>query len=159
MDVALKTEENKILVFTLDESACALLLSNVVRVIHAIEIRKLPKAPGIVKGIINVNVEIIPVFDIRKRFGHQSKEVEADDRIIIANTGKRKVAFFADTVSGVEELESTQYESITESLSFADYVKGVAKVKNEMILIHDLEQFLNIDEEKGLEEALLAKTT
>ena len=40
--------------------------------------------------------------------------------------------------------------------AYAEYIKGVAKVKNEMILIHNLEQFLSLDEEKALEEALNA---
>ena len=156
MEKTLKSEEYKILVFTLDELACALHISNVVRVIRAMEIRKLPKAPEIIKGIINVRGKIIPVVDIRKRFGHLRREVKADDRIIIADTGKRKVAFFADTVSDIEELDSHQYEGSEESLSYAEYIKGVAKVKNEMILIHNLEQFLSLDEEKALEEALNA---
>jgi purine-binding chemotaxis protein CheW len=158
MENSITKEEYKILVFTLDELACALHISSVVRVIHAMEVRKLPKAPEIIKGIINVRGKIIPVVDIRKRFGHLRREIEADDRIIIADTGKRKVAFFADTVSDIEVLESRQFTSSDESLSFAEYIKGVAKVKNEMILIHDLEQFLSLDEEKALEEALNAKT-
>jgi purine-binding chemotaxis protein CheW len=148
------TKQYKILVFTLDELACALHISNVVKVIRALEISKLPKAPEIIKGIIYFKGQIIPVVDIRKRFGHLRREVEADDRIIIADTGKRKVAFFVDSVSKIKEMESHQLESSAESLSFTEYNKGIPETESEMILIHDLEQFLSFDEEKALEEAL-----
>lgn len=157
METSLKTKAYKILVFTLDELACALHISNFVRVIRAVEINKLPKAPEIIKGIIYVRGKIIPVLDIRKRFGHLRREVKADDRIIIAETGKRKVAFFADTVSDIEELEPTQFENSGKLLSSGDCIKGVAGVKNDLILIHDLDEFLSLEEEKALEEALEAK--
>jgi purine-binding chemotaxis protein CheW len=158
MDNALHTKESKILIFTLDELIFALYLSNVIRVIPAMEIRELPKAPDIIKGIINVQGLIIPVVDIRKRFGHSGRKTEIDDRIIIADTGKRKVALFADTVSDIKELESNQFVSSKKSLPFAEYIAGVAKIDNEIILIHDLEEFLSLDEDKGLEEALKANT-
>jgi purine-binding chemotaxis protein CheW len=149
-----KTNQYKILVFTLDELACALNISSVVRVIRALEISKLPKAPEIIKGIIHFRGQIIPVVDIRKRFGHLRREIEANDRIIIADTGKRKVAFFADSVSEMKELKSRHPDSSEESVSFAEYKKGTTEVDNEMMLIHDLEKFLSYDEEKALEEAL-----
>jgi purine-binding chemotaxis protein CheW len=158
MENSLHTKGSKILIFTLDELAFALHLSNVIRVIPAMEIRELPKAPDIIKGIINVQGLIIPVVDIRKRFGHSGRKTEIDDRIIIADTGKRKVAFFADTVSDIKELESKQFVSSKKSLPFAEYITGVAKIDNEIILIHDLEEFLSLDEDMGLEEALKANT-
>ncbi len=61
--------DNQILVFTLDEFSYALPLGNVLRVIHAIAIRNLPQSPEIISGIINVQGQIIPVINIRKRFG------------------------------------------------------------------------------------------
>jgi purine-binding chemotaxis protein CheW len=154
MDKSITTKHYKIVVFTLDELACALNVANVVRVIRALEISKLPKAPEIIKGIIHFRGQIIPVVDIRKRFGHLRRKIKADDRIIIADTGKRKVAFFADSVSEIQELESHQLVSSAESVSFAQFKKGITEVGNEMIMINNLEQFLSFDEEKALEEAL-----
>jgi purine-binding chemotaxis protein CheW len=154
MDKSITTKHYRILVFTLDELACALNVANVVRVIRALEISKLPKAPEIIKGIIHFKGQIIPVVDIRKRFGHLRREIDARDRIIIADTGKRKVAFFADSVSEMQELESHKFDSSAESASFTQYKKGITEMENELILINDLEQFLSLDEEKALEKAL-----
>ncbi len=148
---------NEILIFTLDELTYALQLPAVARVIHAMEARPLPKSPEIISGIINVQGQIIPVVDIRKRFGLAERETDIDDRIIIADTGKRRIAMFVDTVTGIKELSSRQFSDFGKELPFAAYIKGVAKLDNELILIYDLEQFLNLDEELVLEQALKGK--
>jgi purine-binding chemotaxis protein CheW len=129
----------------------------VVRVIHAIEIRHLPKAPEIIIGIINVKGQIIPVADIRKRFGLAEREINLDDRLIIADTGKRKVAFLADSVTGIRDLAPGQQKQAKETLPFAEHLRGVAKVDDGLVLIYDLDRFLSLDEEKELEQALKTK--
>jgi purine-binding chemotaxis protein CheW len=157
MSESFPTTAQQIVVFTLDEMSYALSLNNVVRVIHAVEVRRLPNAPEIISGIINIQGQIIPVADIRKRFGLAEREIELDDRMIIADTGKRKVALFVDAVTGIKDLATRQFVNSEEALPFAEYIKGVAKVDDELILIYDLEQFLSLDEEKELEHALKTK--
>jgi purine-binding chemotaxis protein CheW len=152
-----QTATDQIVVFTLDELLYALPLHAVIKVIHAIEIRHLPKAPEIITGIINVKGQIIPVADIRKRFGMVSREIDPDDRLIIADTGKRHVAILVDTVTGIRDLAPRQLAVAKETLPFAEHLRGVAKVDSELILIYDLEQFLSLDEVKELEQALKTK--
>jgi purine-binding chemotaxis protein CheW len=147
----------QILVFTLDEQPYALSLHSVVKVIYAIEIRHLPNAPEIINGIINVKGQIIPVADIRKRFGLTGHEIDPDDRLIIADTGKRQVAILVDSVTGIRNLEPGQLSVACEMLPFAEHLSGVAKIDDELILIYDLEQFLNLEEENVLAQALKAR--
>lgn len=157
MSETFKTATDQIIVFTLDELLYALPLPAVVKVIHAVEIRHLPKAPEIIAGIINVKGQIIPVADIRKRFGLEAHEINLDDRLIIANTGKREVAILVDKVTGIRDLTPRQMSDAQETLPFAEQLKGVAKIDDELILIYDLEQFLSLEEEKVLEQALKTK--
>jgi purine-binding chemotaxis protein CheW len=157
MNKSKNTTSNQILAFTLDELFYAVPLIAVVKVIHAVEIRHLPKAPEIIAGIINVKGQIIPVADIRKRFGLAAHEIDPDDRLIIVDTGKRQVAILVDTVTGIRDLVPGQQKQARETLPFAEYLKGVAKIDDELILIYDLEQFLSLDEEKELEHALKTK--
>jgi purine-binding chemotaxis protein CheW len=154
MNESFQTITDQIVVFTLDELLYALPLPAVVKVIHAIEIRHLPEAPEIISGIINVRGRIIPVADIRKRFGLVVREIDPDDRLIIADTGKRQVAIMVDTVTGIRNLAPGQQKQARETLQFAKHLKGVAKIDNELILIYDLEQFLSLEEERVLEQAL-----
>jgi purine-binding chemotaxis protein CheW len=154
MSESLHAKTDQIVVFTLDELLYALPLPAVARVIHAVEIRHLPKAPEIITGIINVKGQIIPVADIRKRFGLAEREIDLDDRLIIADTGIRKVAILVDTVTGIRDLAPGQSKKARETLPFAEYLEGVAKIDDELVLIYDLEQFLSLDEEKKLEQAM-----
>ena len=144
----------QIVTFGLDQQLYALPLNCVVRVIHTVYISSLPKAPAIICGIINVKGQIIPVVDIRVRFGLVSREIECDDQLIIANTGKRTIALVVDEVNEILEVDANQYVNTVDSMPFAGYIGGIAKIQDEMVLIYDLEQFLNIDEEQELEMAL-----
>jgi purine-binding chemotaxis protein CheW len=141
-------------VFALDEPRYALLLSAVEKVVRAVEITPLPKAPEIVVGVINAQGRILPVLDIRKRFRLPAREMKPDDRFIIARTSRRQVALVVDSVVGVHKLAEREMVSAKEALPFAQYLKGVAKVENNLVLIHDLDQFLSLDEERVLDTAL-----
>ena len=147
----------QLVIFTLDYQAYALPLNCVVRIIHAVEITNLPKAPDIISGIINVKGQIVPVVDIRKRFGFTSRELIPEDQLIIADTGKRQVALLVDQVSRIQTISSRQQIDTKETLPFAEYISGVVKIDDELILIYDLEQFLNLHEEMELEWALTKK--
>jgi len=149
---------NQIVLFALDEPHYALPLSAVVRVVRVVEIMPLPKAPEIVLGAINVQGQVTPVIDIRKRFRLQPREMGLDDRFIIARTSKRVVAMLADAVIGVRALSDGEIASAVHALPFAKYLHGVAKIEDGIVLIYDLEQFLSLDEERTLDAALSEET-
>jgi hypothetical protein len=71
------------------------------KVVRAAEITPLPKAPEIVLGVVNWQGRIIPVVNMRARFGLAAREIDLADRLIFARTGKRAVALIADFVDGV----------------------------------------------------------
>ena len=96
-------KSNQLVVFTLDDQKYALYLPVVVRVVSAVEVTPLPKAPDIVLGVINIQGKVIPVANIRKRFGLPERQIELSDQFIIANTSKSTVVLVAYTVSGVIE--------------------------------------------------------
>ena len=145
---------DQIVTFSLDQRLYALPLNSVVRVIHAVYISSLPKAPNIVCGVINVKGVIIPVVDIRKRFGLASREIESNDQLIIANTGKRTIAIMVDEVNEILAIDAGQQINTREEMSYVGYIGGIAKIQDELVLIYDLERFLDLDEEKRLEIAL-----
>lgn len=146
---------DQIVVFSLDEHSYALSLSGVVRIIHAIEIRPVPDAPEIISGIINIKGRVIPVADIRWRFGLPVSEINPDNHIIITDTGKREIAILVDSVTGIRVLTPDQIEPVKENIPFAGMLKGIAKVDDSLILIYDLEGFLSLEEEKILDNALI----
>ena len=140
--------------FNLDDQKYALFLSAVIRIIRVVEITGLPKAPEIVLGVINMHGLIISVFDIRKRFQLPQREMQLGDQLIIASTSKRTVALLVDSVSDVIDIPEEKIIAGEKILPGLEYVEGVVKTEDGMILIHDLEQFLSLQEEKALHEAL-----
>lgn len=143
-----------IVLFSLDELRFALYLSAVERIVRTVEITPLPKAPEIVMGVVNFHGEIIPVINIRKRFNLPAREIELDDQLIIARTSKRLVGLLVDSVSGVHELEHHQLTATEGAFPYADYLSGIASIDNDIVLIHDLEKFLSLDEQQVMDEVL-----
>ena len=140
--------------FNLDDQKYALFLSAVIRIIRVVEITRLPKAPEIVLGVINMHGLVIPVFDIRKRFRLPQKEIQPDHQLIVGTTSKRTVALLVDSVSDVIDISEEKIIAGKKILPGLEYVEGVVKTEDGMILIHDLEQFLSLQEEKALHEAM-----
>ena len=147
---------NKIVIFTLGETRCALSLSRVEKVIRAVEISQLPKAPEIVLGIINYAGKLVPVIDVRRRFRFSPQEFSMDNRFILARTASRLVALIVDAVDEIAGLTSEEMVSTEQEIPFAEHLKGVAKIKGNLIMIYDLDQFLSFDEEQSLNSAISA---
>jgi purine-binding chemotaxis protein CheW len=117
-----------LVVFPLDEQRYALHLSAVERVLRAAEVTQLPRAPGIVRGVVNMRGRVIPVLDIRKRFRLPDHEVDLDDRLILARTSRRRVVLSADAVSGIIERLEEDVIGAEDVLPGLEYVQGVPKL-------------------------------
>lgn len=140
--------------FCLDEPRYALYLSAVQRVVQAVEITPLPKAPDIVLGVINFQGEIIPVINIRKRFRLPLREINLEDQFIIAQTTKRWVVLVVDSVIGVYEIDRHYVIDAEKVFPYTNYLSGITTIETDIILINDLDGFLSLDEEKILDETL-----
>jgi len=144
----------KLVAFAIERQRYALYLSAVEQIVRAVEITSLPKAPEIVAGVINLHGRVIPVLNIRRRFRLPEREISSSDQFIIARTSKRTVALCADDVSGVIECPEQEVESSREILPHMEYVEGVVKLDDGIVLIHDLDTFLSLEEEKKLDKAV-----
>ncbi|MBI4530070.1 MAG: chemotaxis protein CheW, partial [Candidatus Latescibacteria bacterium] len=82
-------ESHQLVVFTLDEQRYALHLSAVERVVCSVEVTPLPKAPEVVLGVINVQGQVLPVVNIRKRFQLPERGITLTDHFIVAQTARR----------------------------------------------------------------------
>ncbi len=141
-------------VFTLDAQRYAIHLSNVERVIRVVELTPLPQAPEIVLGVVNVQGRIVPVVNIRKRFRLPEREMNLSDQLIIAHTSRRTVGLMVDTVIGVLDRSEKEVIAAEKILPNLVHVEGVVKLEDGMVLIHDLDKFLSLEEEKTLADAM-----
>lgn len=152
----MSNEFHYIVLFTLDDQRYALRLDAVERVVRAVEITPLPKAPEIVIGVINVQGRIVPVVNIRRRFRLPERELKLSDQIVIARTSRRTVALVVDAVRGVTELSGKQIVWPEDIVPQMQYVEGVVKLEDGLVLIHDLDRFLSLNEEITLDVAMNA---
>jgi purine-binding chemotaxis protein CheW len=112
------------------------------------------RAPGIVLGAIDVQGRVLPVFNMRRRFGLPERAVDPADHFLIAHTPQRTVVLVIDAAQGVFEHAAT---AITETASIArhlEHIRGVIQLNDGLVLIHDLEHFLSPDEARVLDEAM-----
>ena len=142
------------MVFKLDEQQYALRLEAVERVVRAAAITPLPKTPDIILGILDIQGEIVPVIDVRKRFRLPAREIRPSDQFIIARTRSLKVALLVDASQSVVEEAVAGHITPDDFMSDMEYVAGVTRNEDGLVLIHDLDKFLSLEEEKLLLEAM-----
>jgi purine-binding chemotaxis protein CheW len=148
-----------ILPFEVADRAGAIALETVRRVLRATEILPLPRTPRIVEGIIDFHGEIVPVIDLRERFGLARKALDLSDRFIIADAGGLLVGLHVDSVGTASSVEPKQVgtgggKSLSESLGIA----GAASLPDGMLLIHDLDSFFTAAEREAISSALAERT-
>lgn len=143
-----------LVVFKLDESDFGIDLTAVERALRAVSITVLPQAPEIILGVINVQGRIIPVVNTRKRFRLPEREIDIDDRFLVVRASRRSFAFMVDAVNEVVEISPQQMIGAKTILPDLEYLQGVVKLPNGMILIHDPDTFLSLEEEQVLNEVM-----
>jgi purine-binding chemotaxis protein CheW len=141
-------------VLSFDALRVALPLRFVERVVRAVYLTPLPDAPDIVLGVVNVQGRVIPAVNMRKRFHLPEREIALDDQLVIAHTGQRSVALVADTVDGVFEFAEPDIAGADTILPGLEFVAGVVKLADGLILIHNLDRFLSLAEAQSLDRAL-----
>jgi len=147
-------EHSQLVILRLDEQRYALPLALVERIVRAVEVTPLPKSPDIVVGAIVVAGSVLPVLDIRRRFGLPEREISPADQFLIAHTDHRTVVLVVDEVQGVIERPLTEIVGSAQIVPGLEQIHGVIKLDDGLVLIHDLEKFLSLDEERSLDKAM-----
>jgi purine-binding chemotaxis protein CheW len=131
-------------------------MGTVREVLRAVFITPLPGAPPVVEGIIDVRGTVVPVYDLRARFGLPIRPLHPDHRLITAWTGDRLIALHCERTDWLVSVPATAMER-SGAVSLGDRrLAGVAKLPDGIILITDLPAFLDDAERAALDAALAA---
>lgn len=144
----------QLVVFRLDERRYALPLTIVERVLHAVEITPLPKAPPIVLGAIDVHGRVLPVLNVRRRFLVPDREVGPADWFLLARTARHTVVLVVDEAEGVVERPDAEIVPSIQIVPGLEAFPGVLSLDDGLMLIHDVERFLSLAEARALDEAM-----
>lgn len=132
----------------------ALTSSAVREIVRAVSIAPLPKAPPIIEGVINVRGALVPVLDIRQRFGLPAAPLTPSDHLILAVAGARDVALRVDQATDLISVPDNQVDGPHASAPGAELISGIARLPDGVLVIHDLERFLSLDEARATSSAL-----
>jgi purine-binding chemotaxis protein CheW len=164
----------QLVLFTLDGQTFALELASVYRVVRALEVTPLPNAPAVILGVVNVQGEIASVVSLRHRFRLPKREITPSDQFILVSSttsadlpipgptqsatqspaNTRTLALVVDSVAGIITVQKESIAVGEEIVPSLEYVQGVAKLADGLILIHNLERCLSLHEEQMLDNAL-----
>jgi purine-binding chemotaxis protein CheW len=143
-----------LLIFTLDRQRYALRLDAVERVVRAAAITPIPKAPEVVLGILDIQGRVIPVIDLRRRFRTPLRELRSTDQFVVAKCGALTLALMVDGTDGVLEQTDQRETAADRIVAGLEFLEGVTRTEDGLVLIHDLERLLFPAEEELLARAL-----
>ena len=132
-----RNETVQLLTFKLDDQEYALDIFNVVQVVRMVALTRPPKAPDYMEGMFNLRGKVIPVINVRLRYGLPSKPHDLDTQLLIAKAGGKMLAITVDVVSEVLNLSTETIEAPEQIGPELEYLKAVAKVGDRLILILD----------------------
>ncbi len=154
MDENARESETQLVVFMLGEEEFACEINNVAEVLKMTRVTPLPQSIDFVEGVINLRGEVIPVIDLRKRFGLEETERTSESRIIIVEVDGRMFGLIVDSVSEVARLPNKQIQDAPEQVAGgrSHLIMGVGKIDDRMLIILNIEHVLSIDEQIALDE-------
>ena len=154
MAVDAAQEEKQLVVFDLDSESYGVDIGAVREIIRMQEITRVPRTPEFVEGVINLRGKVIPVVDLRKRFGLAVGEENKDNRIVVVDIGGQDIGVVVDAVTEVLRIPASAIEPPSSVITSADseYLLGIVKLADKMIILLELESVLSEKEKDLLSE-------
>lgn len=140
--------------FNLGKEEFAVDILKIQEINRIVEITKVPKSPDFVEGVINLRGKVIPIVDLRKRFGLPSSENTKDTRIVVVDIAHKVIGLVVDAVSEVLRLPAETVEPAPPMVAGIDseYIDGVGKLEDRLLILLDLNKILTEDERGVLEK-------
>jgi purine-binding chemotaxis protein CheW len=130
-------------------------IGSVREIVRVPEITAVPSAPETVEGVINLRGKIIPVMDLRKRFGQSEIQPDKKNRILVVELDNKLVGLIVNAASEVLKIAPSEIEAPGNLFAEGEsgYVTGVGKLKGRLIILLDIAKLLHRPEFKRFEEA------
>ncbi|KPK02685.1 MAG: chemotaxis protein CheW [Nitrospira bacterium SG8_35_4] len=144
---AVREEVLQFVTFTLNNEEYAVDILSVQEINRITEITKIPNSPPYVEGVVNLRGKVIPVINLRNKFGFEKKSIDDTSRIIIMDIQGITYGVIVDSVSEVLRVQSGTVEPTPPMSSDANskFIKGLAKLDDRLIILIDIDNL--IDEE------------
>lgn len=140
--------------FRIGRETFGLPIAVVREIVRVPEITSVPNAPHYVEGVINLRGRIIPVLDLRKRFGEKSIQSDRKNRIVVVEVGHRGIGLLVHSASEVLKVPPSEIEAPQNVFPEGEltYISGVAKLKGRLVILLDLPRLLQAGELRKMQE-------
>jgi purine-binding chemotaxis protein CheW len=147
-------ERRQIVVFELANESYGVDIHQVREIIRMTAITKVPKAPGFVKGVINLRGSIIPVIDLRKRFDLEDVEDSNERRIVVIEIEGTITGMIVDAVSEVLRVDEELIEPPSPYIFNIEtqFISGIAKIDDRLVILLNVNEVLSENEKEQLKE-------
>ena len=144
--------ERQLVIFNLADEFYGVAISAVEGIIKMQAITAVPHAPAFVEGVTNLRGKVLPVIDLRRRFGLAPAQATKDSRIVTVDVGGQKVGMVVDGVSEVIRVPDEAIEPPSRLVTTVDsaFITGIAKVADRLILMLDLGKVLTGEDQVPL---------
>ena len=142
------SQSTEYVIFKLNGEHYGIDIRNVENIEKLIPITRVPYSEKFVEGVVNLRGVIIPVVDLRRRFGIDKRELDDESRIIIVNMSELKVGMIVDSSSEVLKLDRDDIDAAPSirGNAGADYIREIGKNDGRIIMLIDLHKVLGIGE-------------
>lgn len=143
----------KVIVFEIGDEEYAIPVEQIGSIERVQAITRVPQTVNFVKGIINLRGVIIPVIDLRLRFGMVEKPYTDENRIIITHLDDIEVGLIVDVANDVIDLSEEMIESAPEVVEteHTEYISGIAKIEKRLLILLDVEKILSTEDFEKLQ--------
>ncbi len=144
----LTSHEEKYLSFVLDDEVYGIEILRIREIIGVVKITEVPQSANYLKGIFNLRGKIIPVIDLRIKFGMPELEHTHETCIIVVEVENSHIGMIVDTVSEVVNIKDSEIEDPSHigSQIDTDFLLGLGKVKDKIVIMLDVGKILKKDE-------------
>lgn len=140
--------------FVVGAEEFAIPILSVQEINRMMQITRVPQSPGFIEGVINLRGKIIPVMDLRKRFGLGEKETSSDARVVVVEVTGRVIGFTVDRVNEVLRIDSKIIEPPPTMVTTVDteFVQGVGKLEDRLLILLDLNRLFSTEELRQVDQ-------
>jgi len=144
----------QLVTFSIGEEEFGVDILKVQEIIRTMEITKVPRAQDFVEGVINLRGKVIPIIDLRRRFGLDSKGHDKHTRIIVIEINNMIVGFVVDSVSEVLRIPAGTVEPPPPVVAGveSEYISGVGKLQDRLLILLDLDKLLSSEDMEALSQ-------
>ncbi len=141
--------ERQLVVFDLAGESYGVNIGTVREIIRMQAVTHVPETPEFVEGVINLRGRVIPVVDLRKRFGLAVTEQTAESRIVVVDITGHDIGVIVDAVTEVLRVPGSAIESASALVTTEDsyYMDGIAKIGARLLILLDLDRVLQLGDD------------